>query len=473
MSAMAKKLWVIFMQIRLPYRRAVTQPALAVLLLAGCGGDQLADVPATGAVAGYLCDPLSQSLAVGVRVSGQGPTSKVETTTDAVGYFHLAGLAGGDQVLEIDGMSFTDALSVTVAASKTTELPDPPCLDTNPGTLNGKICGVGNGIGGGAYWVDGARVFIVEGTDIYETFTNIRGEYVLEGVPPGPHTLQVEKGSYSASMEVVVVGGSASDVEPVCVGDNVRVGVITGRYDHMDEMMLDLGLRIRECVPADLEGCPAQLVSSGAISLFRGIDSSDYITELLMDPVRLGEFDVLFFDCGLADIYLGSSPPDVFKNVRDFVDGGGSIYVSDWAYEILRLGFPGTFDFQGDDQVRNAAKVGVMSPRNASDVPIPLLGDVVSVNLVEALETNRVQLIFNKGSWVVPATTQPPAVEVWVTGDVSINSGGGTTTLNDAPLLMRSPYGDGNIFFTTFHTSSEVSSTEEMIATLRYVIFEL
>ncbi len=445
--------------------RGLSQALLAANLAIACGDNQLAEVPPVGSVEGFICDPIADAVAVGARVRGQGPNGRVEARTNVVGYFRLDGLDIGRQVLEVNGGTFTDAVAVEVRVGGLTRLPDPACLDTAPGSLHGKVCGVGNGIAGSNYWVDEARVYIVEGQAVYETFTNSRGEYDLLDVPPGPQTLHVEKGSYNATLEVMVQSGGATDVDPVCVGNSVKVGVVTGLYDAMHQLLLDLNLRVRNCIPSTADFCPAQLSQNGAITLIDGIDSSDYITEVLMDPLALGEFDILFFNCGMADIYLGSSPPQVFDNLQDFVADGGSIYVSDWAYEILRLGFASSFDFHGDDNVRGAAKIGLIDDA--------LLADIVDTDLIGAIGSNRVQLTFPKGSWVVPSAVQSTAVEVWVRGDILANPSGTGTTLYDTPLLMHTTVGDGNVFFTTFHASEEFGVGDQMLAILQYLVFEL
>jgi hypothetical protein len=435
---------------------------LGALALA-CGGDSLNDVPPTGAIEGYVCDPLGDFLAANVIVRGRGPNGSVQTTTDVFGYFVLKGLEAGPQNLAVVGATFSDALSVDVAAEKTTRLPDPSCLGTAAGSLRGKICGIGGGIGTTSYWVEGARVFIVEGSEIYEDTTDGRGDYELVGVPPGPHTLHVEKGSYEASSEVNVISGEANDLDPVCVGADVKVGIVTGLYDNIDKMLVDLGLRVGACIPSDMSGCPST-TANGGLTLIDGL-SSDYITEVLMDPVELGKFDILFFTCGLADVYLGSSPPEVFDNLRDFVSEGGSVYVSDWAYELLRLTFPASFDFYGDDGQRGAAKVGLIDNS--------LLAYVVSAPLIDAVGSTRVPLTYVKGSWVVPSPSQPVSVEVWIKGDVSANVSGSATTIANAPLLMHVTYGEGDIVYTTFHATDEADLSVEMQSVLDYIVFEL
>ena len=70
---------------------------------------------------------------------------------------------------------------------------------------------------------------------------------------------------------------------------------------------------------------------------------TDY-TNLLLET-----FDIVFFNCGLADQFIFSAPDSAKNNLRSFVQEGGSVYASDRAYELLRVAFPGTLDFVGDE----------------------------------------------------------------------------------------------------------------------------
>ncbi len=434
---------------------------LSCMVLLACGGEPLAEVPEVGSVEGVICTPQAR-LAQGATVSAPGRRGEVQATTDAAGYFVLNGVLAGERTLEVSGAGVSQEIEVTVPARGLVTLPAPTCLSSGLGAISGKICGVGEGVAADTYWLSGAQVSVTLGSTTLETTSDLHGDFLLEGVPAGTRQVKVVKGSYAAVFSVNVVAGETVVAQPVCVGEGARLGVVTGIYDPMEEQLVDLGLEISGCVPSDAPGCPDELASDGGILLVDG-GSNAYITGLLLEPDVLAELDILFFDCGLQADYLASSPPAARQALRDFVSGGGSIYVSDWGYEILRWAFPDLLDFVGNDDVSGAAKVGAL------DLSLDAL--VVDAGLAQALGGDAdVELVYNKGSWVVLEPEQPEGVRTWVLGDVGVAGGG---VIEDAPLLVSLPYGDGRIFFTTFHSGEQTSEQMPMVQLLRRIVFEL
>ena len=444
----------------------LTALILNAFLLSGeaCSDDELERIPPIGHVDGYLCDPLSGGLATGTSVSGVGRTGAIEALTDESGYFVLKDLLIGVQTLRIEGEGFSDELVVTVQEGKTWRLPDPPCLILGTGGISGRVCATEGGLGSGVgYWVSGATVFIDYGEIRFETESAVDGTFSLANIPVGAHTLRVQKGSFYGSHPISVVADAVSALEPVCLDAEIALGVVGGLYDPIEEVLFELGFSPTECWPAEASWCPPDLESDGAVTLFEG-SSSYYVTDLLMVPELLSEFDVLFFNCGLADGFLTSSPPDVVENLRNYVSQGGSLYVSDWAYEVLRTVFPERLEFFGGAEEPGAARVGAQSSGLVASVSQPGLADV--------LESENVSLVFNKGNWAMPAPNQPQDVLVWIAADeVSYYVGEAAGQAEDVPLLMSFSYGEGRVVFTTFHSHQQAS--DDMMAILRHMVFEL
>lgn len=442
-----------------------------VLLLVGaslgaCGKTQLGQVPPTGSIDGYLCVPGQNTLAVGATVQGKGPLGPVRTTTNDSGYFMLLGLAAGAQDLAVSGNGYTDSIAVIVVKNETVRLPDPDCLAQQTGALSGRICADANGINTGqGHWLAGARVYIDTGGQTYQTTTAADGSFTLSDVPVGQYTLNVQKGSFAASAQVTVTANQTTQLDPVCIQPTTRLGVVTGQFDAVQDVLANLGFTVGACLPADMPGCPASLDPTGNVTLIDG-STSAYITQLLEDPTEMGKFDVLFFNCGLADAYMTSAPPDAVQNLQAWVKSGKAIYVSDWAYEILRVAFPGVLNFYGDASVPHAANVGMLNNALSATIVEPILADVVG--------TGSISLDYNKGDWVVLQPTQPSTVRVWVKGNPAIDTNGdGTadTTLSNAPLLVTTSVGQGRIVFTTFHVHQQTSSQMQRI--LEFIVFEL
>src|SRR5690606_5027424 len=73
--------------------------------------------------------------------------------------------------------------------------------------------------------------------------------------------------------------------------------------------------------------------------------------------------DILFINCAAHEWALDNASPSerikVLENLRRFVAEGGSIYLSDWSYDLLELLYPDAVDWLGDDEVRNDAEAGL------------------------------------------------------------------------------------------------------------------
>jgi hypothetical protein len=44
------------------------------------------------------------------------------------------------------------------------------------------------------------------------------------------------------------------------------------------------------------------------------------------------------------------------------VNNGGSVYASDWAYDVVEIGWPDRVDFVGADEIPNDAQLGEHLP---------------------------------------------------------------------------------------------------------------
>lgn len=436
--------------------------------LIACGGDELRGKPPTGGVDGYVCDPNTNRLAAGATIEGKSPSGTLLATADDNGFFALEGLEIGDQMLDVAGVgvSFSATIEVRVVEGEVTRLPDPPCLTPRTGVIEGRICASEAGIGSGqGYWLAGATVSIVIGTDTYETTTDATGNFRLEGVPQGEHTLRVEKGSFSSTSSVTVGADETTTLEHLCVAPSVRMAVFTGAFDSVQDVLGGLGFLAENCrAGGGSSFCDGQtLTPGGNVTLIEADDPVRpyFVEDILCSTFELSQYDILFFNCGLRDEYIwGGAPCDLPGNLQEFALNGGSIYASDWAYEVLRIGFPGQLSYFGGDSAQHLARAGDLNPTLDATIEDPTLAAVVG--------TSSVTLNYNKASWTVLEVSQPTGVTRWVTGDPSVDS---SQTLIGAPLLVSFEVGAGRIVFTTFHTHQQASVA--MTDILRYIVFEL
>ena len=202
-------------------------------------------------------------------------------------------------------------------------------------------------------------------------------------------------------------------------------------------------------------------------SLGEGYKYTPFRLEDLLEPKKIAEFDVIFLTCsGLpismlgerigpgerpgTDVYTSNEKllNEVGANLREFVNKGGTLYASDLHYKLVARAFP---DLTHQDQVQ----VG----KGEQDVN----AEVVDAGLKEIIG-GEMKLKFDMAGWY-PADFSGEQITIYMRGKYAAESGGEPT----APLLVKFPYHDGTVIFTSFH--NEKQNSEQELKLLRYLVF--
>lgn len=146
---------------------------------------------------------------------------------------------------------------------------------------------------------------------------------------------------------------------------------------------------------------------------------------------------------------------DAIPNVCDFVQGGGSLYVGDWAYDVVETCWPDAVEWVGDDAVVDAAQVGV-----ADD----LVADVPDEALREALGSSVANLSFNYSAFAAIESVGSE-VEVLLTANLEYQPEGATLyeEVDDAPVAIRFVSGNGQVLFTSFHLLAQTPAVSDAV----------
>lgn len=307
--------------------------------------------------------------------------------------------------------------------------------------VKGRICDPSGGS-----WVVGALVYVQvdenqDGTDDYrrETTTDGDGRFTLTGLPPGKHTVHVEKGSFTHSFEVTLQGGMYELGEPECIPpDDVKIAVVTGAYDSIEHVLDRMGFEY---------------------DLYDGEYSWSGESEgikLLKNTSQLAQYDIVFLNCGMDDSWTWSDSGVIGKNLKNFVVAGGSVYASDWAYYTFEVAFPDALSFVGNDNSPGAAYQGDAGTLSAK---------VLDANFQIALGKNTAQLNYDLAAWAVAESAK---------GDVDVLLEGTATTYMGS--VQKSPLAayvqpNGRFVYTSFH--NEPQSTGDMDKMLREMILGL
>ena len=201
-------------------------------------------------------------------------------------------------------------------------------------------------------------------------------------------------------------------------------------------------------------------------TLGSGYRFTEISLEDLLDARRLARYDVVFVTCGFAPREwanrqlrrikrgrgrISSARPEIADRLKDslrgYVNRGGTLYVSDWHFDLLEIAFPEFVDYR---KVGSGA-VGTVRAR------------VVDRGLSRRLGPT-IELRFDGTDWR-PAAFRGRQVTTYLSGTYRTVDGAKAT----GPLMVQFPHGEGNVIFTSFHNEKQNSQTELQL--LRYLVF--
>ena len=333
------------------------------------------------------------------------------------------------------------------------ELLDPPDEDpTYDGQITGRVCDPSGAEDEG--WVVGAYVYVNYDSDgdgeddaRSEDSTDEAGRFRLDGLPTGrDYIVYVVKGSFEATFEVTLTTGTYEIPEEECRLEPPNIAVISGDYDHIEDIISEMGLEH---------------------TLVDGTWGATEYRAFLQDPVAMGEFDIIFFNCGITATWMNNEVEKMTttENIREFVLNGGSIYVSDWAYAFVEFPFPAKIDFYGDDAAYGMPMVGREGMISAN---------VIDPTMQAVIGAVGADINFDLPMWVVMENIGPdvsPLLEATI--EVS-DLYGGFSEVNDLPIAARFEMGEagGRAIFTAFH-NEHAATTLDMTDILEEIILSL
>ncbi|MFT5683083.1 MAG: hypothetical protein ACI8RZ_004010 [Myxococcota bacterium] len=324
------------------------------------------------------------------------------------------------------------------------DTPDTTPFDpSDTASVTGRICNTA----GNSYVVN-ADASISYDTDgdgaedgLATDLTDAEGWFTLTDVPLGSHTILIEKGSFTATIDIVLdtPNEELQLANEECLDPgSVEIAVISGDYDHVESLLSGLGLEF---------------------TIYRGTSGQTEYMSLLQDPDLMAEYDIIFFNCGMDTTWSRNASYDtVAANIKDYVQAGGSIYTSDWAYNIFEAAFPGAADFYGEDSVVGSAYWGADGY---------LTANVLDPTFQSLLGSNTAQLNYDLASWAVVETASSNT-EVLLSGNAPLYLWG---SVNNSPLAIRFSSGSGVALYTSFH--NEQQATVDMEAILEEIILSL
>ena len=198
------------------------------------------------------------------------------------------------------------------------------------------------------------------------------------------------------------------------------------------------------------------------------------VTDLANSGV-LAKHDVVFINCA-SNI---QSNDQSAAALRQYVQNGGSIYASDWAYAYIQSAFPGYINFPASPKIGTAQQVvatitdsGLASYINSASPPATInlnynLGAWVVIDSVGANTTVHLRGSINTNTLTGLEQTASERRQ-----DAQPQQGmGASDQLANRPLVVSfRPYGTagGRVVYTTFHNEAQQSSLEQKL--LEYLV---
>ena len=104
----------------------------------------------------------------------------------------------------------------------------------------------------------------------------------------------MQRGSFATSFDAEILGNVTSEIpEPVCIPPTTRMLVVTGAYDSVEEVLIDLGFTVR----ANYSGSSETVVDeSGSLDILDGINDT-WVEAFLGNPEWMSQYRIIFFNC--------------------------------------------------------------------------------------------------------------------------------------------------------------------------------
>ena len=424
-------------------------------------------LPGTGTVGGQICNRHTGEVVTDATITVIAPdgTETVVQSDPATGNFSVSDVPEGTVVVSVTSPDYRktyvveleDGQDLIVEQSSDCAIPDP--LFT--GFVFGKVCAPGTndqplvGAEVRARWTGSDGDAYSEGPFV----TLEDGSFIVDPIGPTLATnlvVTAEKDDFRFSWNVPVVNARVDDVDgidltadvgcqPLLPDDDRRYLVVEGQYDRIQDVLARMELDnvdLQDGVPADLT----------------------WAEELFATQEIIDDYDAVFVNCGVEELELATGlSQNAVRNIRRYVEQGGSLYVSDWAYELVEQAFPEKINFINADDVHDAAQVAVGGSYNVTVVDPELAAEVGN--------TMTIDFSFQLGTVISEVA---PDVTIYLETDMQYRREGNIAdVLPNTPVTVGFRHGLGQVIYTSFHQEEDETLDGPEDAVLRYLVFEL
>jgi hypothetical protein len=170
--------------------------------------------------------------------------------------------------------------------------------------------------------------------------TTFDGQFHLRGVPAGPFPLVLRLGRFQRVVDVDGVACTSTQVrpDPGTANQGVRLPKKKGELAPLDRLP-------RIAVASgdyDQIECVLKRIGIEELDMYNGRDAGTMnppaiaeLVDLLTDEKRLHGYDIVIVNCTENQYQSLVAGGAVKKNLESFVQKGGRLYVTDWAYDVI------------------------------------------------------------------------------------------------------------------------------------------
>jgi hypothetical protein len=319
--------------------------------------------------------------------------------------------------------------------------------------------------------------------------TGIDGRFTLDlaQVPlDEPVTLAIRKGRFRKVTEIVPECGTVGAAVAAttlpgasAAGDLPRLAVASGNADHLDALLVELGITEFDCFEGrttSTQNCPAAQATG------------ERIVTLLEDATRLSQYSILFLSCApnIWSSYSSAQRAAIVANLGAWVAQGGRMFVTDHSYDYIAQTWPEAVAWHGPERAAPSPwEVGTLAGKGANVGLAPAAGSTYTGTIDDAAIADWLALpeigvtsapTIALTGWLAPWTVQrslPAGTTQLVHGTVDWDYAGSGRTTEELPLTSQFLVNDcGRVIYSSYHTTSGASLTaQERI--LEYLVLDV
>lgn len=336
------------------------------------------------------------------------------------------------------------------------------------------------------------------------TISNADGSFDLPAHSGPGKFLVVQKGQFMR-ITPIIVGPQSVDLQPILTtlpdhNDPASglyiplIAVADASYDRLEDALGKFGLGETMITGFDEKLVPDTeqfaLYDNGRPPTTDGFVSQGTLAELVLDPVQLAQYHIIFVPCSSGTYVNTLNDPTAVQNIRDWVAAGGRWYVADWSNEWLQMVFPEYQNLNGWDGSSGSADNGSYDSLATvlDDDLLEWLGalpdaykDINPFNDDTHPAVDSLPTLMTLDNWSGIDATLPVLVDDGLGGQVDVGhkvwlEGPGGLPAAVHPLTVTGQFGCGKIQFTSYHAAEFTNtyvglSPQELV--LIYTILEI